>query len=188
MSKLVPGTLICAPWILYFSSESGFNFNGIESFPLLWYIIILTGFYITGIVWDFLIVKKLFSFLRLRPCMLVKAKENYYKDSGKEKPYEIVPENEVIIKEYKRAYYEGLKQGILRDLPIIESHENFLKTNWILVGIYALLAAIFLPNPWQVVVSLILFIFSILFIFIWYSTQMKIYYSVWEAADNIKNT
>lgn len=187
LGKLIPGTLIWTPWIL--KSYMYGDFEGIDfaSFTCLLYLILFIGFYLTGIIWDFLIVRVIFRFLRLRPCMLMQSKKKYYKNSRSGTNHSVSSDNETIKREYIAAYYKGLEAGVLRDLPIMESHENFLKTNWILIAYCVLLVPIFLPCTWNVVVMPILMLAFILIPFIWYTIQMQIYYNVWEAEDHIQN-
>lgn len=183
ISKLIPGTLLWAPWILisYNSPNVGIDLG---SKSLLWYIILFSGFYLTGIIWEFLISKVAFRWLRLCPSMLIRAKRKYFKFA--DKPLDKISlEPKEIKREYVKAYYQGLKSNVLRDLPVMEAHENFLKTNWLLIGYYAVLAGIFLSGAWQAVVLSLLVIAFGGVPFIWYKTQMWIYYAVWEAEDNI---
>lgn len=117
--------------------------------------------------------------------MLIKARKKYYKDAGKSESSNKEINSEEIKRKYVRAYTIGLQNNVLRDLPVLESHENFLKTNWFLIGIYIVVAGIYLSEPWRIVVQSLLVIAFGAVPFIWYYTQMKIYYSVWEAEDNI---
>ncbi|MDE6479985.1 MAG: hypothetical protein K2L45_06905 [Muribaculaceae bacterium] len=184
LGKLIPGSLLWTPWIL--KSYNG-NFEGIEfaSFTCLLYFILFIGFYLIGIIWDFIIVRKIFHCLRLNPTMLILSKERYNKDSSAEITHSDTSDPDTIKKIYIAAYYKGLEEGALHDLPIMESHENFLKTIWLLIGYYVVWAGYYLPETWNVVVMSILILFFILVPIIWYRTQMKIYYTVWEAEDNI---
>lgn len=184
ISKLIPGTLLWAPWILLsFKDQNGCV--DLESTSLLWYIILFSGFYLTGIIWEFLISKVAFRWLRLWSCMLIRAKRKCFKFAGE--PVENVTSDPTNIKgEYINAYLQGLKNNVLRDLPVLEAHENFLKTIWLIIGYYAVLAGVLLSGAWQVVVlSLIVIAFGGV-PFIWYNIQMQIYYTVWEAEYNMK--
>ncbi len=186
LGKLIPGTLLWAPWILSYCPEGTLGSIDCANFTYLLSIILFIGFYLTGIIWDFLIVRVIFGFLRLRPCMLIRSKEKYYKNFGHGTPHSVSSNEATIKRDFIAAYYKGLKAGVLRDLPIMESHENFLKTNWFLIGYYVVISGICLTETWKVVVMSILVLTLILVPFIWYSVQMKIYYTVWEAEDNIK--
>lgn len=186
LGKLIPGTLLWAPWILK-------SYNGIfkeyefASFTILLFFILFIGFYLTGIIWDYIIVRVIFRSLRLSPCMLRQSKEKYNAHSSAKATTSVTSDPDKITKEYIAAYYKGLKAGVLRDLPIVESHENFLKTIWLLIGYYVVWAGYFLPETWNVVVMSILILYFILVPIIWYRTQMLIYKTVWEAEDNIQN-
>lgn len=187
LGKLIPGTLIWTPWILKAYMDG--NFEGIEfaGFTCLLYLILFIGFYLTGIIWDFIIVGVIFRCLRLSPTMLMLSKERYNKDSIAETTHSDTSNPDTITKEYIEAYYKGLEEGVLRDLSIMESHENFLKTIWLLIAYYEVWAGCYLPGIWKVVIMTILILCFILVPLIWYRTQMKIYYTVWEAGNNIQN-
>lgn len=184
ISKLIPGTLLWAPWILL--SYNGHNgYVDLESISLLWYIILFSGFYLTGIIWEFLISKIAFRWLRLCPCMLIRAKRKYFMFANKSSEF-ITSDSMEIKREYIRAYYQGLNGNVLRDLPVMEAHENFLKTIWLIIGYYTVVAGVLLNGAWQVVALSLLIVSFVAVPFIWYKIQMHIYYSVWEAEDNIK--
>ena len=183
INKMIPGTLLWSPWILK-SCNCTCDCLHFEHFGILWYMIIFCGFYLTGILWEFLAVKLIFCWLRLRPCMLIKAKESYYEDAGKAAAA-LSNEGNEIKRDFIKAYYKGLKNNALRDLPILESHENFLKSIWLLICLYAVIAGISLSGIWQIVVLSSLIVAIGTTPFIWYRYQMKIYYLVWEAEDNI---
>ena len=183
ISKLIPGTLLWAPWILISYNASN-GYDNLENCSLLWYIIIFSGFYLTGIIWEFLISKVAFRWLRLCPGMLIRARRKYC-NFATEPVEDLTSDPTEIKRKYVKAYYQGLKTGVLRDLPVMEAHENFLKTNWLLIGYYAVLAGVFMSGAWQVVVLSLLVIAFGGVPFIWYKTQMWIYYAVWEAEDNI---
>ena len=183
LSKLIPGTLLWAPWILISYNVSN-GYDDLENGSLLWYIILFSGFYLTGIIWEFLISKAVFRWLRLCPCMLIRAKRKYCKFADKLEEDNTLDPKE-IKRDYLKAYYQGLRSNVLRDLPVMEAHENFLKTIWPLIGYYAVLVGIFLSGAWKVVVlSLLVIAFGVVPV-IWYKFQMKIYHTVWEADDNL---
>lgn len=182
LGKLIPGTLIWSPWILKWVYQNE-RYCCSSDFGLLGYFILFVGFYLTGIIWDFLIVNVLLRRLRLRPSMLKAAKEKYYSNLGKSDNTKNICDDRDIISQYNNAYYRGLKSGVLRDLPIMESHENFLKTNWLIVAYYAILAGLYLVDPWKEVVMIFLVVAVLLIPFIWHNIQMKIYRTVWEAVD-----
>lgn len=186
LGKLVPGTLLWAPWVLFAYCENRMPSEEFSCGTFLIYFILLTGFYLTGIIWHFLMTNVVFKCLRLRPCMLEIARNLYYTKSGRKESMPDSTDDKQIKRGYIAAYYKCLKNGILRDLPVMESHENFLKTNWILTAYYAVLAGLFLPETWNIVVMSFLCCVVLIIPFIWYKTQIKIYYAVWEAEDNIK--
>lgn len=191
LGKLIPGTLLWAPWILKSYIGGDLVNHEFTSFSCLLYLILFIGFYLTGIIWDFIIVRVILRFLRLRPSMLMQSKERYNKRNNKgssaESTHSVTSDPDTIRKEYIAAYYKGLKAGVLCDLPIMESHENFLKTIWFLLGYYVVWAGYFFKGPWEVVVMSVLILYLFLVPFIWYRIQMQIYYIVWEAEDNILN-
>lgn len=177
--KLIPGTLIWAPWI---SESNNYGYHGPE---LLWYIILFSGFYLTGIIWEFLMTKFIFGKLRQCPDMLIKAKKKFY-NTIENPDVSITCDPKKIKLEYVNAYTLGLKHNVLRDLPILESHENFLKTNWFIIGYYTILTGCCPLCPLQVIALSSLVIAFGAVPFIWYWIQIKIYHYVWEAEYNLK--
>lgn len=175
IGKLIPGILLWSPWIISCHKNLEDSFLAI--------IIIFVGFYLTGILWDFFI-NLIFKDLRLRKCMLIKAKSLFFKHNE-------IPKDELrsltykeIKKEYKRAYTIAQENNLLGSATVLEAQENFLKNIWFLIGYYIFIIIFF--NEYFTIsffyVLLFCLILSLMCLpFMWYKTQIKIYEIIWEA-------
>lgn len=178
VGKLVPGILIWAPWINQFYPLSWNSSN------LIYFIIAFVVFYITGFIWCGLI-NIITKWMRRNPSMIHRARvkiQNEYinsKPSWIKAPYSKRDIDFLYVKTYIRIQ----EKGLLGPIPVLESHENFLKSIWLLLLYYI---AIIYKNSVSLnhYSYLILISFLLLCIwcipFIWYYVQMKIYKLVWE--------
>ena len=179
VGKLVPGILIWAPWLSIYCPVSW------EASNLIFFIVAFVGFYLTGFIWTSLIYK-LTQKLRRRPFMLITARSYishaYNELRNKWHSKEINKNNIEIL--YLEAYTYAQKNNVLGPVPILESHENFLRVIWPLI-IYFIF--VMLWQPFEIEVISLKILLSFLFIcllsipFIWYQIQMKIYKYIWEA-------
>lgn len=98
---------------------------------------------------------------------------------------------EITKEEYLKAYYEVAQNGLLMNIPILEALENFFRN---MLPILLLYLVLLLARCSNVITLLEIFgescrctIFLFFFIFadawLWYETQSKIHYLVWEGSS-----
>ena len=178
IGKLVPGMLIWTP-ILKWVYEPGLTSD------VLWIIAAFTGFYITGLIWSYIIML-ITSGLRHNKNMLVKAYKKVYnniqKINSEADAIPITADNASAM--YIEAYTKAQMNNTLGNVPLLEAQENFVKNVWLLLFYYIIVIHCY-SSGFEVLKSASLITAIIIAIIaipiIWYKTQMKIYELIWES-------
>ena len=179
VSKLTLFDTLCmmVPGYMILSLMNGaFVLNGTIPFFIFCYII--------GLVYH-RIVEGLLSCLRNMPCLIRKAKEQVDSEVNVKLP-EPTPD------EYYKAYYYLMEKNFLGNIPVLESQVAFCKDIFFILLVMTVAGAYrcfdysgLCENTCNFV--MIILISTLALLYIWYKSQMKIHYLVWQGYHYLKH-
>ena len=179
VSKLTLFDTLCmmVPGYMILSLMNGiFVLNGTIPFFIFCYII--------GLVYHG-IVEGLLSCLRNMSCLIQKAAKQVSNEVNAKLP-------EPTLDDYYKAYYYLMEKNYLGNIPVLESQVAFCKDIFIILIFMIVLGAYgcfnfsgLCENTCNFV--MILLISTLVLLYIWYKSQMKIHYLVWLGYHYLKH-
>ena len=146
--------------------------------------LLLAASYIVGLCYHKLI-EKLTAPLRNMECMIMRAYDAVCKD------FKGVSNLKTGRESYYREYYRLMMKGCLGNIPVLEAQVAFIRNLIPVLIVYIIAIACECDNLNTLIitifgnnshcgVAIVLGIIDMLFIYLWYSIQMKIHKLVWE--------